>query len=141
MRSKKPYRKRKPVKSSVEQLCSEAWSEDGLDPRFDRRAYALRPAGRKALQLCTQVKEALETALGADCGDPLLQELHVVAVQPAPNSARVLVMVHPPADSAAELVMEHLRRAAGKLRCEVAGAITRKKVPELAFCVLAPEAR
>jgi len=141
MRSKKPYRKRKPVKSSVEQLCSAAWAEDGVDPRYDQRGQAPRPTGRKALQLCAQVKEALEAALAADCGDSLLQELNVATVQPAPNSARLLVMVRPPADVGASQVMEHLSRAAGKLRCEVAASICRKKVPELAFCVVAPEAR
>jgi hypothetical protein len=35
-----------------------------------------------------------------------------------------------------EAVVDHLMRATGKLRCEVATAIHRKKTPELAFCVV-----
>lgn len=95
--------------------------------------------GRKALQLCSQVKQALEDALAAECGDPLLQSLCVIEVRPAPNSARLLVMLQGSADTSAADVMEHLGRAAGKLRCEVATAITRKKVPELVYCVVAAQ--
>jgi ribosome-binding factor A len=138
MRSKKPYHKRKPSRQQIEQLCSEAWAEDGMDPRT-AKPQATSRMGRKALQLCSQVKHALEGALAAECGDPLLQELSVIDVQPAPNSVRLLVLLGLPAESAADQVMTHLIRAAGKLRCEVASAITRKKVPELAFCVVAPQ--
>ncbi len=140
MRAKKPYHKRKPVKQQIEQLCTEAWAEDGIDPRLTKRE-AMPKVGRKALQLCSQIRDALDVALAAECGDPLLQALSVIDVQPAPNSARLLVMLRLPTDTSADEVTAHLSRAAGKLRCEVATAITRKQVPELAFCVVSPQPR
>ena len=61
------------------------------------------PAGhsRKDLQLCRQVADTLQLALG-DCGDDVLRDLHVVRVVPAPDASQLLVIVgsapgaHPP---------------------------------------------
>jgi ribosome-binding factor A len=138
MRAKKPYHKRKPARQQIEQLCTEAWSDDGVDPRFPERPAAPK-VRRKALQLCSQVKHALDVALAAECADPLLQALSVIDVQPAPNSARLLVLIGTPTGASSDEVTVHLSRAGGKLRCEVAAAINRKKVPELVFCVVAPQ--
>jgi ribosome-binding factor A len=135
MRAKKPYHKRKPTKQQIEQLCGSAWPDDGLDPRYDVRGFAIKPAGRKALQLCNQVKHALEDALASECRDPVLQDLSVVAVEPA-GGGRLLVKLGRPTGADAEIVTVHLTRAAGKLRCAVAAAITRRKVPELAYCLI-----
>jgi ribosome-binding factor A len=83
------------------------------------------------------VQDALGDALCTTCRDPFLNELNVVSVEPAPNTSRLLVTLRLELshESAAE-VAAHLERAAGLLRCEVAAAIHRKKVPELAFRVV-----
>jgi len=116
-------------------LCSELGPEDGIDPRDLLRAGARKKGGRKTLQLCGQVAEALNYAFSAVCNDDVLRELVVVAVQPAPDESRLLVTVGPtlpgPCDSAE--VLAHMQQALGKLRSEVAYAIHRKKVPELTF--------
>lgn len=116
--------------------------EDGGDPKrfFDRRTWASRPRrpGRKALQLCGQVRDAVHSTL-AGCGDAVLRDLTVVAVSPAPHSGRLLVTVAvaPTADvTDRDAVTEHLGRALGLLRREAAAAVSRRKVPELVFEVI-----
>jgi ribosome-binding factor A len=91
---------------------------------------------RKALQLCHQVAETLEEVL-AECGDTVLQALRVLDVEPAPDASRLLVTVAPdefaPGDMDPHRIHEHLSRASGHLRAEVAGAITRKRTPVLVY--------
>lgn len=114
-------------------LAAEPGPEDGTDPKeFHRRRWGgEKAAGRKALQLCGQVKDALHGILAA-CGDPVLQALAVAAVEPAPHSGRLRVRLV--ADEAvSRAVAEHLARAAGMLRAEVAAAVHRRYAPELAF--------
>jgi ribosome-binding factor A len=119
-------------------LCSELGPEDGIDPREMLRQVARKKGGRKTHQLCGQVAEALNYAFAAVCNDDVLRELGVVAVQPAPDESRLLVMVGPmlPGPFDPTQVLPHIQTALGKLRSEVAAAIHRKKVPELAFCVV-----
>ena len=121
-------------------LAAEPGPEDGTDAKeFHRKPWdAPKSAGRKALQLCGQVKEALHSAL-AGCGDGVLQALTVVSVEPAPNTGRLRVVVALPTDDGGPTpaeVEEHLHRAAGMLRHEVATAINRRYAPELAFDVI-----
>jgi hypothetical protein len=59
-----------------------------------------------------------------------------VTVAPAPDASQLLVIVAPaladerldPAD-----VLQRLDACSGRLRCEVAASITRKRAPRLAF--------
>lgn len=143
MRPKKPWHKRKPSKQQIELVCAEIGPEDGIDPRYVRREPSFNRGGRKTLQLCKQVERALSLALAAEFNDPALRDLQVQSVEPAPNSGRLLVTVSlsPSADPIHPAqVVTHLSRASGKLRCEIAAAIHRKKTPELAFCVVASNA-
>ena len=131
-------KRRQPSRKQTQALCSEPGPGDGVDPRELLRPAARKKGGRKTHQLCGQVAEALNYAF-AVCNDDVLRELGVMAVQPAPNEARLLVTVGPtlPGPCDPTQVMGHIQQALGKLRSEVAAAIHRKKVPELAFCVLA----
>lgn len=89
--------------------------------------------GHKDLQVCRQVFDALSLAL-AELADPLIDDLAIVSVTPAPNASRVLVTVVPARagiDPAAAL--ERLLVVAPALREEVAAEVTRKRVPELVF--------
>lgn len=73
----------------------------------------------------------------ADCGDPLLQSLTVLEVEPAPDASRLLVTLASDESSSPhagfERLHEHLARASGHLRSEVASAITRKRAPVLVY--------
>lgn len=102
------------------------------------RGIARKKGGRKAHQLCRQVGQALNYALAAVCDDDVLRDMLVVAIQPAPDETRLLVSVGSALGTRCDpsRVMSHLARAQGKLRAEVAAAINRKKVPELAFRIL-----
>ncbi len=127
-----------------ETLTSELGPDDGGDPRrfHDRRTWddQPRPNGRKALQLCGQVKDALHGIL-AECRDDVVRDLIVVSVVPAPNSARLLVAVAVSNTADAtdatdpDTILERLHRHLGPIRAEVAASINRRKVPELAFVV------
>src|SRR5262249_3207660 len=96
-----------------------------------------RHSNRKALQLCRQVAEALNGAFSR-CRDDVLASLFVVAVQPAPNTGRLLATVTASAsagDLDAAEALAHLQRAAGFLRTEITAAIHRRRTPELLFRV------
>jgi len=132
-------------RKTLGRLCAEPNPDDGLDGHS--RSWAM-PGGkhahgrsgegldRKLLQLCRQVAETLDEVL-AECGDGVLQALRVLDVEPAPDASRLLVTVA--ADTTPDealdpcRVHEHLVRASGHLRSEVAGAITRKRAPMLVY--------
>jgi ribosome-binding factor A len=93
--------------------------------------------GRKTLQLCGQVRQALHGILSG-LADEVLQNLLIVSVEPAPHTGRLLVTVAAPGPADATdraVAVEHLNRAAGLIRREVAAAVHRRKAPELVFRV------
>jgi ribosome-binding factor A len=105
---------------------------DGVDPRYDRDEHGRHVPNRKALQLCSQIRDCLNMCF-ADCGDDLIRELMVESVVPAPDSRQMLVTVAVPKDLDARGVLDHIVRASGRLRTETAAAIHRKRVPRLLF--------
>jgi ribosome-binding factor A len=127
---------KKPSPEDLRTSCADVGPEDGTDPKeFFRRTGSASVKNRKALQLCAQVARALAAAL-ADCGDEVLRTLEVAAVEPSPNSSRLLVTVRPgPTAAVAEVgsIRDRLARAGGWLRTEVAAAIHRRRTPELMF--------
>lgn len=112
-------------------------ADDGADPRefFKQEDFADR-TGRKSHQLCAQVADTLSQVFSGECGDAVLQSLTVLDVAPAPDASQLLVQVGPLTPElklTTEEVSAALDRAAGWLRTEVAGAITRKRTPRLVF--------
>jgi ribosome-binding factor A len=118
-------------------LAADRSPEDGSDPKeFHQKPWdAPKQAGRKAQQLCQQVKDALHEALAA-CGDLAVQAATVLAVEPAPHTGRLRVLLGAPADVGRAAVEAGVQRAAGHLRAEVAAAISRRYAPELVFEVI-----
>jgi ribosome-binding factor A len=118
--------------------CDAIGPEDGVDPRLSRRAEPAKVANRKALQLCGQVQRTLALVLCGESGDDVLRDLLVESVVPFPTAARLLVTVYravqEPSVTDAE-ILQRLERARGRLRCEVAAAVHRRKIPELLFRV------
>jgi ribosome-binding factor A len=89
---------------------------------------------RKVQQLCRQAQPALMYAIPGDLADPLLQELAVETVLPAPDASRLLVrLTSPRGPGDAQEILERLSRVEKYLRGQVAAAITRKRAPELTF--------
>lgn len=97
-----------------------------------------RGTHRKARQLCCQVADTLNYALGDDAA---LAGLLVVSVEPAPDSTCLLVTLCPQLDDEpldGRAMMARLEASAGRLRFEVAAAITRKRAPKLLFRLVGP---
>jgi hypothetical protein len=87
----------------------------------------------KDLQLCRQVFDAITYAL-AELDDPLIDDLALASVVPAPSSARVLVTMVPTRDDIdPDVALDRVRELAAELREEVAAEVTRKRVPEMVF--------
>ena len=102
-----------------------------VDPLFAPAGHARNL--RKALQLCGQVRDALNRAL-PDCADPVLQLMFVNEVTPAPDATHLLVVLGGiEAPQSHGEVLAALAKAKPRLRAEVASEITRKRVPDLSF--------
>jgi hypothetical protein len=87
----------------------------------------------KDLMLCRQVFDALTYAL-AELDDPMIDELALASVVPAPSSSRVLITLVPTRDDIdPDVALDRVRELADELREEVAAEVTRKRVPELVF--------
>ena len=95
--------------------------------------------GHKDLQLCRQVHGALSYAL-ASLDDPMIDDLVLASVVPAPSSARVEVTLVPSRDVTFDYAeaLARLTAIAPSLRAEVAGEICRKRAPELVFRIVHP---
>jgi ribosome-binding factor A len=144
---------RMPLAHQVRSLCAEPGEDDGRDPhsiarrgpRSRRKSAAkgqARRIDRKAAQLCRQVALTLDEVF-ADCGDPVLRNLHVAGVAPYPDGSRLVVSVSsidggPGPPGGPSVILNHLDRATGHLRSEVAAAVTRKRAPLLFYRVAEP---
>lgn len=96
--------------------------------------------GHKDLQVCRQVFDALSYAL-AEFDDPVIGDLVLVSVTPAPSAARVQVNLVPArAGVDRDAAVARLAAVAAELRTEVAAELTRRRVPELVFHVGYPDA-
>jgi ribosome-binding factor A len=99
-----------------------------------------RQGVRKARQLCRQVQRALNLALADQHADDGLNDLFVEDVSPAPDCGHLLVHVVIPDTQPVAAALGGLRRAAPRLRSEVAMATARKRAPELSFVPAYPAA-
>lgn len=93
-----------------------------------------RKDARKDMQLCAQVREAVELAL-MELEDDALHGAWVRSVQPNPDIKSLLVLIEAPDVEAASAALALLR---GRLRYEVSNAIHRKRTPEMSFRVVPP---
>ena len=93
--------------------------------------------GHKDRQVCRQVFDALSYALG-EIDDPVVAELALIAVDPAPDASRVLVTLAPGRSVDVDDALARVRLAAPALREEVAAEVNRRRVPELTFRIARP---
>lgn len=130
--------KRKKISRRVIRSCADdIGPEDGIDPKLFFRTRSEKKINRKTLQLCGEVSRTLHQVLAWELGDELLSQVRVESVLPAPDSSRLLVMVSLPATGATDpgQVLRRLHEVTGRLRAEIAAAVKRRRVPELAFQV------
>lgn len=123
-------------KKRMQSLCGEVHPDDGVEPaEFFRKGRKKNPNHHKAQQLCHQVADTLSLVLNGDFGEEL-RDLRIVAVTPAPDASQLLVLVAPAVAGDSpdpDAVLARLAAAAGCLRSEIAGAITRRRAPKLLF--------
>jgi ribosome-binding factor A len=124
-------------------LCGELQDDDGVDPReFFQPIRKRDKARRKSKQLCRQVEKTLDLVFSGETRDDLLGALRIVSVTSSADSSALLVTVvadvRPDCFDRAE-IEARLSKMSGRLRSEVAGAITRKRTPLLVFHVLGPQ--
>lgn len=123
----------------LREYCGEIHDDDGIDPRtYFKNHRKKKKEHHKTRQLCRQVEQTLSYVF-SDCADERLLGLSVLKVQPAPGAAQLLVTLH--SDSPGECVAEILQRLVrleGRLRSEIAAAISRKRTPRLRFQIVQP---
>jgi len=126
---------------ALRQMCAQAYSDDGVDPRFDKQEDARQgeKPDRKAWQLCKQVARTIELELTALPAADALTGASVSGVEPAPNAGRLRVVIVVARDESPAEVERLLRALAGRLRSAVAAATNRRRVPELVFMVIREE--
>ncbi len=113
--------------------------DDEADPnRFFGEAGRSRRGNRKVLQLCKQVERAAAVTLASVCESDSLLGASVAAVEPAPDSGRLMVTVVLAPGKGVEDIPEArsvLLRSRAAFREEVARSVHRKRVPEIVFDV------
>jgi ribosome-binding factor A len=124
-------------------LCGELQDDDGIDPReFFQPTRKRDKARHKSKQLCRQVEKTLDLVFSGETRDELLGALRIVSVTSSADSSALLVTVVadvPPNFFDRAQTEARLAKMSGRLRSEVAGAITRKRTPLLVFHVLGPQ--
>ena len=91
---------------------------------------------RKDMQLCAQVRGAIEMAL-MEFGDEALHGAWVREVLPNPDAKSLIVIVEAADREGASAALHALHP---RIRHEMAGAIHRKRTPELTIRVVPPQA-
>ncbi len=98
---------------------------------------------RRTLQMCGEVRRALDLVMTGECDDEILRGLYVQSVTPAPDAAHLLVTVSPldPRDpTPPHTILQHLQIFAGRFRTAIAETINRRRAPDLMFNIASPEA-
>jgi ribosome-binding factor A len=117
----------------------DVYPSDEVDPeRFFGEADRSRQGIRKLLQLCKQVERSAALTLTSACESDSLLGAAVAAVEPAPDSGRLMVTVVLAASSSVEDAIEAkdaLMRSTAEFREDVSRAIHRKRVPQIVFDV------
>ncbi len=135
----------KPAPGELLELCDSIHPEDGVSPKqISKRNQRSRKTARsqyRQRQLCRQVRMGVDDALSGDCADPLLSDLVTIDVRPvAGSSVLEATLVTSERDiETINQIQNRLVAAKGWIRSSVALVITRKRVPEIRFRVIADE--
>lgn len=131
-----PNRKRD--RDSLRAVCEQLFPDDGVNPKDQKRGELRKVSkpDRKLFQLCRQVARAVELGIGGLPQADALIGVTVHCVTPAPNASRLMVTAEVTDESQRLVAKSALDAYSGRLRADVASAITRKRAPELVFNVI-----
>ncbi|MCX5746985.1 MAG: hypothetical protein NT062_31330 [Proteobacteria bacterium] len=89
--------------------------------------------------MCRQVHDALSYAL-AEVDDPLIDDLVLASVVPAPTASRVEITLVPSRQDGFDFdaALARLHQLEPGLRADVAAEVCRKRVPVLVFRIVHP---
>ncbi len=111
--------------------------DDGASARGDFRDAAARGSrrgdDRKTMQLCAQVRRTLDLTLMGEIEDPVLLDLSILDVTPAPDQSRLRARVRFPAGRDPADLSARLVGARPVLLQAVADSIHRRKLPDIVF--------
>lgn len=120
--------------------CLQIHPDDGIDPReLSKPSRHQAKRDRKTDQLCRQVFETLSLVLSGELDDERLHNLQLLSVAPAPDASQLLVLLGCDPQCSIDTMNQlqvRLQAVSGRLRCEVATAITRKRAPKLLLQVV-----
>lgn len=119
---------------SLRRWCAQPQEDDGVDPRrfFDRRRSHTND--KRVRQLCRQAFEALSLSLPEQ--DRSLAGVRLVAVRPGRDGSQLVATfgVNRALRESERRALEcALARHRGRLRAEIARAVTRRHAPDLMF--------
>jgi ribosome-binding factor A len=109
-----------PLRAETDSEDRENFGDFDRCDRLDRRSRDAK-RDRKLRQLCRAVARTLGFVLPPDVA--------VIDVLPAPDAGRLLVIVSGDPSTAGGAVAQ----SAGRIRCEVAAALRRRRAPEIVF--------
>ena len=132
-------KQKKNVAKHNAKLSGSLQPDDGVDPRYDVRETPFSPdkVDRKAAQLCSQVRRALEFIIPDTLQDSDWDAV-VLDVQPAPNTGHLLVLLQAVGkldQEGCQQLESIIFQKSGIIRTAVAGSIQRRKAPTLTFRV------
>lgn len=127
----------KKIREQMLKLCGSICADDGQDPRdfHETRIDSRKNDEYRHQRLCQQVARTLALVLPESVEEPI-RHLKIDSVVRGRNTSvlRVKVVMPKWADHDQQIsLLESLKSQEGWLRSEVAAAITRKRVPRLAF--------
>ncbi|WP_267687264.1 ribosome-binding factor A [Nannocystis sp. SCPEA4] len=132
-------RRRRRASATTEYSQSAPSIPGTVDPAVLFGAALPSQARRKLDQLSRQVEERLALVLTGEVDDPHVSALTLLGVEPEPGSGNLVVVLALPIGAGgeeAELALRRLDALRPYLRSEIAGAIHRKRTPNLVFRVV-----
>jgi ribosome-binding factor A len=116
-------------KKSLRDLCAQPHEEDGLPPERERRRGNVHRDGQMLKLALREADFCIRMSTS-----PLLANVHVMGVYPAPDMSRLEIVVE--ASSDAEATRVAIAMMLGSIRAQLARSTRRKRTPELCVSVV-----
>ena len=125
--------------NELKQLCGEVDEIDGLSPKEYRKKEAKRKKHYKTHQLCKQIERSLSLDWMDISESEIWTDTMIASVRQDIQSPNLILSVYilPQSRFTEKEILEELKNCRSIIRSFVAGAICRKKVPDIRFQIVA----